>query len=759
MKKPTGRFLGQDIVGGEANFIPVRSGKKLHAAHKNKPPKAPKVGLTWLGDRNKLDEASRKILESGRKIKGGLSYNTQGWVQEKIAEGDIEGGMASGHTGTSIFDPVLCELAYRWFCPPDGTVLDPFAGGSVRGIVASVLGRKYFGVDLSEAQVAANRAQLAIATGPEPVWIVADAKDIDDADIGICDMIFTCPPYGDLEVYSEDPRDLSTMDANAFFLAYKRIIKAACSKLKDDRFAVIVVGDYRDKQGYYRNLPGETVDAFEKAGLHLYNEAILVTAAGSLPIRAREQFTTSRKLGKTHQNVLVFVKGDPKKATLAVGPVDFGVGEPEPDEDTPEAEPEPVVSRWKVSAAWAAKQHDCTAHGVMMRCGGACCRSPSFWPPKAYAGPDNPGHKCGHLGDTGCTLAPEDKPVTCHLYPMMLNDNGTLILHQRATFPKGVCHGNFGNGPPLIESIRPNLIKLFGEEQVDRVTADVMAGRDSYFEPGPEVLAAYKQEKAWEATNLPPLPRSAVHGPSAGVLTPIEAHGELFLKRDDLFEVAGVRGGKVRTCWNLAQGATGLVTAGARSSPQINIVAHIAERLGIPCRAHAPQGKLGLELEDAKLHGAEIVQHTAGYNSVIVARAKADAKETGWREIPFGMECQEAVTQTRGQVRDIPDIVKRIVVPVGSGMSLAGILWGLVDQGIDMPVLGVVVGADPTKRLDKFAPLDWRDRVVMVKAGQPYDHKVVASIGGVVLDPIYEAKCAGRLTAGDMLWIVGVRAT
>ncbi|HXF87125.1 MAG TPA: hypothetical protein VNK48_02075 [Xanthobacteraceae bacterium] len=45
-------------------------------------------------------------------------------------------------SGTSIFDPVLCEIAYRWFCPPGGSVLDPFAGGSVRGIVASRLGRR-----------------------------------------------------------------------------------------------------------------------------------------------------------------------------------------------------------------------------------------------------------------------------------------------------------------------------------------------------------------------------------------------------------------------------------------------------------------------------------------------------------------------------------------------------------------------------------------------------------------------------------------
>ena len=40
---------------------------------------------------------------------------------------------AGKENGTSIFDPVVCELAYTWFAPVGGVVLDPFAGGSVRG--------------------------------------------------------------------------------------------------------------------------------------------------------------------------------------------------------------------------------------------------------------------------------------------------------------------------------------------------------------------------------------------------------------------------------------------------------------------------------------------------------------------------------------------------------------------------------------------------------------------------------------------------
>lgn len=234
-------------------------------------------------------------------------------------------------TGTSVFDPVLCELVYRWFCPPGGTVLDPFAGGSVRGVVAAVLGRSYVGCDLRDEQVQANRLQWAriagagLANMPAPVWHVGDSRKIDTHAAGVqADFIFSCPPYADLEVYSDDPADLSTLSYGMFRIAYAQIIAATCRLLKPDRFACFVVGDVRDKKGLYYGFPWHTVQAFEDAGLRLYNEAVLLTVPGSLPWRAGRQFTAGRKLGKCHQNVLVFVKGDPRKATEAIGPVDFG---------------------------------------------------------------------------------------------------------------------------------------------------------------------------------------------------------------------------------------------------------------------------------------------------------------------------------------------------------------------------------------------------------------------------------------------------
>lgn len=246
--------------------------------------------------------------------------------------------------------------------------------------------------------------------------------------------------------------------------------------------------------------------------------------------------------------------------------------------------------------------------------------------------------------------------------------------------------------------------------------------------------------------------RAEVTDPEA--LTPVEQRGDYWLKRDDLLCIGGVNGGKVRSCWALAQGARGLVTAGSLSSPQVNIVAHVAQHLGVPCRVHCPGGELTGEVQQAIRAGAHLEQHTPGY---IIKRARDDAKERDWRNIPFGMECKEAVTQTRKQAANLPAGPKRIVIPVGSGMSLAGVLHGLRDANNTTPVVGVVVGADPTKRLDKYAPKGWREQVTLVESSADYADSIDAKLEGVKLDSHYEAKCLEHLQPGDLLWVVGIR--
>jgi len=257
----------------------------------------------------KAQKALDKIMRDKPSHSGVLHKGATGldWGEE------YEGGDGWRGGGTSIFDPVLCELAYKWFCPDGGVIFDPFAGGSVRGMVASLLGYKYYGIDLSDVQVKANIEQgKVLAPTNTPIWYVGDSNNQEDIlppELK-ADFIFSCPPYHDLEQYTDDMDDLSNMSWDSFKRIYTGIIAKSILRLKDNRFACFVVGEIRDQVGGYKGLVPLTINAFNAGGMRYYNELILVNVAGSLPIRIDGQFSASRKIGKMHQNVLVFYKGD-----------------------------------------------------------------------------------------------------------------------------------------------------------------------------------------------------------------------------------------------------------------------------------------------------------------------------------------------------------------------------------------------------------------------------------------------------------------
>jgi DNA modification methylase len=280
------------------------------------------------GDPQFYDRKSEKEAELGRELTT-EEFRTQHYTDPR---GGSDTSLAKN--STSVFDPMLCELVYRWFSGEGQLVIDPFAGGSVRGIVATKLQRGYLGIDLSADQVAANDEQAEAVRAPGdfmPVWKQGDAREASSLEFsdgtvasrGPYDLLFTCPPYFNLEVYSDDDRDLSRAASwDEFLRSYEACLSPAVRMLADDRFAVIVVGDIREKSGQVLPLVAETIRIMGELGMTFYNEAIYVTPVGSLRIRAARYFVESRKLGRTHQNVLVFVKGDGKRAADAAGVVD-----------------------------------------------------------------------------------------------------------------------------------------------------------------------------------------------------------------------------------------------------------------------------------------------------------------------------------------------------------------------------------------------------------------------------------------------------
>lgn len=201
------------------------------------------------------------------------------------------------------------------------------------GIVSSMLGRRYYGNDLRQEQIDANIANWNKVDGmldvygntmQMPVWTVGDSMEIDQLiQKRDFDMLLTCPPYADLEKYSDDPRDISNMNYSEFARCYREIIRRSTGMLKENAFAAIIVGEVRDKKGNYRNFVGDTIRAFEENGLHWYNNMVLLNSIATAALRAARQFNAARKVVTCHQHVLVFVKGDVKKAMNSIEPYEL----------------------------------------------------------------------------------------------------------------------------------------------------------------------------------------------------------------------------------------------------------------------------------------------------------------------------------------------------------------------------------------------------------------------------------------------------
>jgi DNA modification methylase len=219
--------------------------------------------------------------------------------------------MSGINNGVSILDPVLAEIANRWFTPENANTFDCFAGDTVFGYVSSYLGHNFTGIELRKEQADLNNQRCK---GLKAKYYCDDGRNVCNyLEPNSQDLLFSCPPYFDLEVYSDLENDASNQkDYISFIKILETAFTNAVSCLKENRFAFIVVGDLRNKNGAYYNFPQMIKDIFLVAGCVLYNELVLVEPLGTLPQRVGRYMGT-RKIGKCHQNILVFYKGDIKE--------------------------------------------------------------------------------------------------------------------------------------------------------------------------------------------------------------------------------------------------------------------------------------------------------------------------------------------------------------------------------------------------------------------------------------------------------------
>jgi len=179
----------------------------------------------------------------------------------------------------SEFNPLVAENILNFWSDENDTVLDPFAG-RIRGIIAGLKHRHYVGFEVSpEAHKSimnvVDDGKEKFDTGFLPTIHCDDSMNIQNYDIPKVDMIFSCPPYHNLEEYESVPGQLSDIkDHDEFLVQMKEIMRLSLEKLKDNGFCALVVGDYRIKDKLV-NFDYETVKMMDELGVQLWDKVIL----------------------------------------------------------------------------------------------------------------------------------------------------------------------------------------------------------------------------------------------------------------------------------------------------------------------------------------------------------------------------------------------------------------------------------------------------------------------------------------------------
>lgn len=246
-----------------------------------------------IWDYKKYTEFDKKITDKvasdGLKEDYKKGKNIKEWVK-----------VGGGNRALSKFNSENCKNIINYFTCKGDTILDPF-GGRTRAIISNHLDRKYVGFELTEKYFPAE------STSDRKIFNM-DSGDMDkvlDKSMKF-DLAFTCPPYWNMEKYSDNPKDLSTSPSYLGFLRdCNSRLELTSSYLKEDGFLIVVLMDFRQK-GVFYPWHIDTINFFHNnTDFKLYD-----TMIWEMSPRKRHplypQALVNRRMLNTHEYCLVF---------------------------------------------------------------------------------------------------------------------------------------------------------------------------------------------------------------------------------------------------------------------------------------------------------------------------------------------------------------------------------------------------------------------------------------------------------------------
>lgn len=217
----------------------------------------------------------------------------------------------------SEFNPLVAENIINFWSDENDNILDMFAGRT-RGIVAGLKHRKYYGFEISpEVHKAVSKiikkGKNKFNKGYIPQIYCDDAVNIPAYKLPKIDLIFTCPPYHNLEKYESVKGQLSDIeDYEEFLIALKNIMKISISKLKDNGFICLVVGDFRKNEELIP-FDCDVIKIMKELGVVLWDKIILQNINFGWAGIKFGNIKHKRITSKVTESLLVFKKINNKK--------------------------------------------------------------------------------------------------------------------------------------------------------------------------------------------------------------------------------------------------------------------------------------------------------------------------------------------------------------------------------------------------------------------------------------------------------------
>ena len=215
----------------------------------------------------------------------------------------------------SKFNTEYCKRIVEMWSKEGDTILDPFAGRT-RGLVSTLMKRDYIGYEVVKQNIDELNSNYQKLSNTYEMGNM-DLRHVsllnEKAKFGIAekpiDLVMTCPPYWNLEVYPESDASgtqLSRIKNYLDFLdEYSKILGKATDNLIPGKFLAIVVSNWRSEGRLY-DFRTDTANILREK-LFLYDEVILeMSPAKRHPLYP--QAMAKLKMLKTHEYLMIFRK-------------------------------------------------------------------------------------------------------------------------------------------------------------------------------------------------------------------------------------------------------------------------------------------------------------------------------------------------------------------------------------------------------------------------------------------------------------------